>query len=468
MTRQLYQIIGALSVVAIVGCSGSTTASSVADSDTTASLDTTITLDTVIFSDTTVRGGDTIIRGNDTIITPVDTVITIDTTVIPVDTVIARSSMVAGSSMNTNSWMRPTSSMQVASSSSIATSSESSSVFTSRDLQQTADTAGATYYQLVSGQDITITTEGVYVISGTATNASIIVNADTSAKVQIVLNGVSITNQDAPAVYVKAADKVFITTTGAESHLEVTGTYTADGNINLDAVIFSKSDLTLNGTGTLAIVSAQGNGISAKDDLKITGGTIGINSKLDGMEANESINIGGGNITIDAGADGIHAENNEDNTTGSVYISSGTLNITAGDDGIRATTVLQVDGGTIGIKSSEGMESTYILVNDGNITISTNDDGLNAAKKSSAYSVLIEVNGGTLNVTVQGGDVDGFDANGSIKINGGTIYVTCPTQPPSGAFDADQTATLNGGTVYVNGTQVTTLGGSMMGPGGRG
>ena len=337
---------------------------------------------------------------------------------------------------------------------------------TNRDMKQTADTSEATSIALSGGKDVTITAEGVYIISGAATDVTIIVEADDEAKVQLVLDGVSITNQDAPAVYVKSADKVFITTVGTNS-MKVTGTYVADGDTNLDAAIFSKDDLVLNGTGILDIVSTQGNGVTSKDDLKVTGGTVSIDSALDGLEANDSIRICGGEITIDTDKDALHAENDDDDSLGYIYIGAGTLTITAGDDGIRGTSAVQIDGGTIDVKMSvEGIEGTHIQINDGSISVYATDDGINATKKSSAYDVLIEINGGNISVTVEGGDVDAFDANGNIIINSGTIDITCPTQGMSGPFDADGTAELNGGVVTVNGEVITEIGESMMGPGG--
>ena len=344
-----------------------------------------------------------------------------------------------------------------------------------RDLEQSADLTDATYISLESNEDVTITSEGVYVLSGEAEDVTIIIEADDEAKVQLVLDGVSITNENSPAIYVKSADKVFITTTDSDNYLAVTGSYEADGDTNLDAVIFSKADLVLNGTGVLDIVSEEGNGITSKDDLKITGGTYIITSALDGLEANDSIRIYDVDITIVAGEDALHSENEDDLTLGYIYILDGTLDITAGDDGIRGTSILQIDGGTINIETStEGIEGTYIQINGGEITIYATDDGINATSKSNYYDVVIEVNGGTINVTVGSGDTDAFDSNGSIYINGGTIDITAPTS----AFDSDGVAELNGGDVTVNGeviTQITEsqmgggqMGGSMGGPMGGG
>ena len=333
-------------------------------------------------------------------------------------------------------------------------------IFTDRDLTQTADVSDATYYSLSDGTDITITTGGVYVISGSAGNASIIVNTSSDDKVQLVLNGVSITNQSAPAIYVKNADKVFVTTvSGTTNSLSVTGTFTADGTTNTDAVIFSKDDLVLNGLGTLSISSTD-NGVTSKDDLKITGGTIDVNCVSDAFEANESIAIADGSITINTGKDGLHAENDEDDSTGYVYICGGTLNVTAGSDGIQATTVAQIDGGSISISGSEGIEATYVQINGGTINISASDDGINGSAKSSAYSVTVELNGGDITINMGQGDTDGVDSNGNLYINGGTISVTGQS-----AFDYDGQGQLNGGTVTVNGSQITELTNQMMGGG---
>ena len=212
---------------------------------------------------------------------------------------------------------------------------DTTDLFTDRDLEQTADVSEATTYTVSDGQTINITSEGVYVITGTASNASIIVEAGDEDKVQLVLDGVTMTNDSTPCIYVKSADKVFVTTTDSENTLSVTGTFTADGDTNTDAVIFSKDDLVLNGVGVLNIQSSD-NGVTCKDDLKITGGTINIVCQSDGLEANDSIRIADGEISISTNKDGIHAENDDDDTVGYIYICGGTLKALSGDDAIHA------------------------------------------------------------------------------------------------------------------------------------
>ena len=333
-------------------------------------------------------------------------------------------------------------------------------IFSDRDLEQEADTDGAETITLSDDQNITITEAGVYVISGSAKNCSIIVEAGEDDKVQLVLDGVTITNESAPAIYVKSADKVFVTTTDSENSMSVTGAFEADSENNLDAVIFSKTDLTLNGVGTLTINSTA-NGISGKDDMVVTGGTYDITCTEDAFEANDSIAVSGGTFTISTQKDAFNSGDNDDDTTGWIYISGGTFDIEAGDDGVHATTILQIDGGTFDISAVEGLEATYVLINDGTITIDASDDGINASSKSSAYSVVVEINGGDLTITMGDGDTDAVDANGAIIVNGGTIDITAQS-----AFDYDTTGTLNGGTVTVNGEEVDELTGGM--PGGMG
>ena len=351
----------------------------------------------------------------------------------------------------------------------VSTTTQSSSaglsadeLFTERDLTQTADLSDAKEIALQSGKNVTITKAGVYRVTGSAENVTIIVDAGDEDKVQLVLDGVSVTNADAPCIYVRNADKVFVTLSGDNS-LSVTGQFTADGDTNTDGVIFSKDDLTLNGAGSLTVNSSD-NGIVGKDDLKITGGTYKITAASKAIEANDSIRVAGGSFTIKAGTDGLHAENEDDDSLGYIYIGCGSFSMSVGDDGIHAVSLVQIDGGTFTISAAECMEGTYIRINDGTFDLSSWDDGINAARKSSAYSTpVVEINGGAINITMSAGDTDGIDSNGDIIVNGGTISVS-----GNSTFDYDGTAQLNGGTIYCNGQQVTEIPNQMMGGGGMG
>ena len=334
-------------------------------------------------------------------------------------------------------------------------------IFSDRDLEQSITTTDATTYTVENNKDINITEAGVYVLKGNSKNTTITINTDSDSKVQLVLDGLVITNESTPCIYVKNADKVFITTKGT-NELTVTDEFTADGDTNTDAVIFAKDDITINGVGSLTIKSSE-NGISAKDDLKITGGTINVTSTLDSIEANNSISIADGTITINSSKDGLHAEYDEDDSVGYIYIAGGKLNITAKDDAIQATTILKIDAGEITTNSGEGLEATVVEINGGTTTIKASDDGINASSKSTKYTPTVTINNGNLTINMGQGDTDAIDSNGNLYINGGTIDITA--QSP---FDYNGTGKYNGGKITVNGSEVTELSNQMMGGKGGG
>ena len=353
-------------------------------------------------------------------------------------------------------------------------SAESSELFSARDLSASYDEevfsitlSGNTAstdsdHVTVSGGTVTVNGPGTYLVSGTLANGGIVVNADKQDKVQLVLNDVSISSDTGAAIYVAQADKVFVTLAErTSSTLTNGGRFAQDADGEIDAVIYAKDDLTLNGSGSLTINSPAGHGIVGKDDVTVTGGSYAITSQDSAMTANDTLAVAGGSFQITTNKDGLHSENSDDDTLGAIYITGGSFVIRAGDDAVHAESLLQIDGGSLDITAAEGLEATYIHINDGQINISATDDGLNAARKSSAYTPTVEISGGTLTVTMGPGDTDGIDSNGNLIITGGTVNVTAAS-----AFDYDGTASFTGGTVIINGQQVDTLPNQMMG--GRG
>ena len=311
----------------------------------------------------------------------------------------------------------------------------------------------------IDGSTVTITAAGTYILSGTLDDGTIIVNATKDDKVQLVLDGADIYSSDYAAIYVLQADKVFVTLEdGTVNTLTNGGTFTQKDENDVDAVIFAKDDITLNGTGTLQISSPAGSGIVGKDEVTITGGVYEITAGDNAIRAKDSLAIADGSFTITASEDGLHAENSDDDTLGSIYIAGGSFVISVGDDAIHATSTLEIDGGTFDITAAEGLEATVIRINDGDITIAAADDGINAAYKSTVSTPLFEMNGGNLSVTMAAGDTDAIDSNGNIVVNGGTITISAQF-----AFDCDGTAQKNGGTIIVNGQEVQTIQSQMMG-----
>ena len=248
-----------------------------------------------------------------------------------------------------------------------AGSYSSADMFTERDLAGTYEESGAVYVTLsgdgiigetdgvaINGQTVTITAEGTYIFSGTLSEGQIVVDAD-NAKVQIVFDNVDITCASSAAVYVKSAEKVFVTLAeGAQNTLRNTDEYVAIDDNNIDAVIFAKSDLTLNGTGSLTIVSAEGHGIVSKDDLKITGGTYDITAAGHALSGKDSVRIADGTFILTAEKDDIHAENADDEEKGCIYIADGDFTITSDGDGMDASNIVQIEDGTFDITAGGG------------------------------------------------------------------------------------------------------------------
>lgn len=253
------------------------------------------------------------------------------------------------------------------------------------------------------GSTITITEEGVYIVSGTLEDGQIIVDASDSDKVQIVLDGVHINCETNAAIYVREADKVFITLAENSSNTLGGGNeYSQIDDNTVDGVIFSKSDLVCNGTGSLTIEADYKHGIVSKDDLVITGGTYKIAAADNGITAKDQLKILDGSFDIDAANSAVKAKNADNAELGNIYIAGGIFTIEAEQDGFHATGSIVVDDGTITVnsgddgfhaeldtvihggtilveKSYEGLEGKRVVVNGGDITVNASDDGANAA-----------------------------------------------------------------------------------------
>ena len=211
----------------------------------------------------------------------------------------------------------------------------------------------------INGSTVTITEEATYVISGTLNDGMIVVNASDTAKVHLVLAGADINSETSAPIYVPEADKVLVSLAdGTENILSNGGTFEQIDDNNIDAVIFSKQDLTLNGSGSLEVISPAGHGIVCKDDLAVTGGTYSIESASHGLDANDSVRITGDtDIAADTGKDGIHSENNDDDSLGFVYISGGSFSLEAEGDGISAGSYMQVSDGVFDLLAGGGSEN---------------------------------------------------------------------------------------------------------------
>ncbi len=324
----------------------------------------------------------------------------------------------------------------------------------------------------ISGSTVTITKEATHIILGTLSDGMIIVDAPDTAKVQLVLNGANITSQTSAPLYIKEADKVFVTLVG-DNTLTSGDSFTAIDDNNIDGTIFSKQDLTFNGEGTLIVSSPAGHGIVGKDDLVFTGGNFTITSAAHGIQANDSVRIKNTTISADAGKDGIHVENVEDASKGFVYISSGSLTIESEGDGISSSSYLQIMDGTFQIHAGGGYENSTKEHSDnfgqfgggggmhgggpgGGMrpggrnaegmsfsTTTTSDEDSSTSMKGIKSENSILISGGTF--TIDSAD-DSIHSNISATIHGGTFQIASGDD----AIHAEDTFTATNGTIDIS------------------
>ncbi|MBO5463501.1 MAG: carbohydrate-binding domain-containing protein [Clostridia bacterium] len=317
----------------------------------------------------------------------------------------------------------------------------------------------------ISGSTVTITEEATYVISGTLTDGMIIVNAEDTAKLQIVLNGVDITSKTSAALYILEADKVFVTLAdGKTNTLANGGTFTAIDENNIDAAVFSKQDLTFNGSGSLTVTSPAAHGIVCKDDLVFTGGTYTINSASHGLDANDSVRISNSTkLTIDAGKDGVHCENTDDASLGFIYISNGMFNIEAEGDGIAASAYVQIENGIFDLLIGGGSENGSKEHSDnfggfmgeghgggrpgemrpgGSQSSTTTTDESSTSMKGIKATNSLLISGGTFKIDSAD---DSVHSDVSVSINGGTFEIASGDD----AIHAEENLTITAGTFNI-------------------
>jgi len=317
----------------------------------------------------------------------------------------------------------------------------------------------------ISGSKITITEEATYIVSGELTDGMLIVDAPDTAKLQIVLNGANITSKTSAALYILEADKVFLTLAdGTTNTLANGGTFTAIDDNNIDAAVFSKQDLTLNGTGSLTVTSPAAHGIVCKDDLVLTGGTYTVNSASHGLDANDSVRIANATLNIDAGKDAIHAENTDDTSLGFIYIGGGTIKAEAEGDGIAAGAYMQIADGTIDLLVGGGSENGSKEHSDnfggfmggghgggrpgemrpsGSQSSTTTTDESSTSMKGLKATNSLLISGGK--ITINSAD-DSVHSDVSVIINGGTFIIASGDD----AIHAEDTLTVTAGNIDIS------------------
>lgn len=311
---------------------------------------------------------------------------------------------------------------------------------------------------IISGTTVTVTEAGTYIISGELMDGMLIVNSKEDAKLQLVFNGVSITSEGSAALYVAKADKVFVTLAeGTVNTLANGGTFTGNDDSNIDGALFSREDLTLNGSGSLTVTSPAGHGIVCKDDLVITGGSYKVASASHGLDANDSVRIGDATLEIDAGKDAVHCENTDDDDKGYVYVNCGVITAEAEGDGISAGSYIQIENGTFDILAGGGSENGTKEHSDSfggfmggrprgmgpRSTQSTSSDSSGTSMKGLKADGGLLANGGTF--AINSAD-DALYSGSSIVINGGAFSI----ESGDDAIHAEDTLTVTAGNIQVS------------------
>ena len=360
--------------------------------------------------------------------------------------------------------------------------------------EKTIDLANPTATDGVSVENgtITITSGGTYRLTGEY-SGQVKIEAAKTDTVRLVLDNAKITNSTGAAInVVSAAEAIIYTAAGTTNTVADEANYTATGDNDPDAAIYSTANLTLTGEGSLSVKGSYEEGIHTTGGLVIASGTLEVNAANTGIKGKDYVDITGGIVNVTAAQDGIKSTNTDDESMGFTRLSAGSVTVSAGDDGLKAPHTLEISGGTLNIeKSNEGIEAQYINILDGDVTVNSTDDGINASLKDSSSDTSSDTTSGTATTGQQtqqnqngqvqqapagggaapggsqgstgqnqnmpqppadgampgggGGTFEVVDA--AINISGGTVTVNAEGD----GIDSNGTATFSGGTVTVNG-----------------
>ena len=354
--------------------------------------------------------------------------------------------------------------------------------FSDRDLRQTVDMESAVAITLtgdgaqcgsdavtIDGSRITIGAEGVYVLSGTLADGQVVVQAGETDKVQLVLAGADIACAGSAAVLSLTADKVFLTLAeGTQNRLVSGGAFAGEDGV--DAAVFSRTDLTMNGAGSLTVECPAGHGVVSKDELTVTGGSYAVTAAAHGLCGKDGVAIAAGSFAIVSGKDGIHAEHSENAEKGNLYIAGGSFTVDAQGDALSASGTLQIDGGSFALTTGGG--SASVMMSSGDMMMgrggfrdftqpaAQTDDAVQSSKGIKAVGT-IAIAGGEFALDTADDAVHG---GADVRIAGGSWSI----RTGDDAIHADGTVCIAGGELNiphcyegVEGTSVAVTGGTL-------
>ncbi|MBE6909970.1 MAG: carbohydrate-binding domain-containing protein [Ruminococcaceae bacterium] len=317
----------------------------------------------------------------------------------------------------------------------------------------TADYANATTITMTDDNNkVKIKESGTYIVTGTCADGSITVTKGTTGVV-LILKDLNLTSTEgAPLSINKTAEAKLIvsgsvTLTDAEDP-DDENSAEADVADAYDGAALKVKDgaaAYLTGDGTLTLNGSAKNGIKTGDET-----TLVINGGL-------KLNITAANDAINGGYD--------------VAILSGTLNISAGDDAIHADRILTIgangNGPSVTIsKSYEGIEATVVNIAGGTISLTSTDDGVNAANSDGTYTnelaYSINITGGSVSVNA---GFDGLDSNGNVNLIAGSATIKSASNGGDAGIDYDGSLYVSDDFVLNNQSGVAGPDNMMGGPG---
>ena len=319
-----------------------------------------------------------------------------------------------------------------------------------------------------SGSTVTISAAGTYVLSGTADDAQIVVDAGKNDLVRLVCNGVDLTSATGAAIASFQARKtIIILADGTDNSFSDAQTYSyADADTAPDAAVFAQDDLTITGGGSLTVYGNYNDAIGAKDYLCVTDGTITVQAVADGLQGRDGVAVKAGSLAIEAGVDGIKSNNDEHAEKGFIVLDGGTFSIVSGHDGVQAQTSLTIGGGTFELHTGGGAASatqaqTYgfaggmtppggdmlqpgtagVVETAAQTEVSDSSDASDSYKGLKA-GVSLTVTGGSFTIDAQD---DAVHANGDITVSGGSFEIATGDD----GFHADAALSIYGGTIRI-------------------
>lgn len=337
----------------------------------------------------------------------------------------------------------------------------------------------------VNGADVTVNssitdTDVTYILKGTSTDGMFKIYS--SAKFDLYLNGLTLTNADGPAINIQSKKKANLSLIGGTSNTLADGASYVKSSEDQKGTIFSEGQIVFDGTGSLNVKSVSKHAICSDDYVEIQDGTITIpSSSKDGIHSNDYFKMSGGTVSVTATGDGVECE------SGYILISGGKItanNATEDVKGLVCDSTLIITGGTInlnisgnqskGIKSSQNMVlsgGTITIANSGAAVLTASGSGYDPSYATAIKcDSTITINGANIVVTSTGAGGKGISSDKNINMTNGTLKITSSGsgttyKNSSGTTDSYSASCLSAANINIVGGNVIT---SSSGNGGKG